>query len=199
MNSIEQIQDNYGKLWFRGKDVALMLGYSNTCTAKAVKMHVHENDCCKRSELPADKEVTHNQRKSKYINVHGVTALICKSRLPNANDLAKEFGIELHLNKYSKKEPETIGAIMKAFQGERMKREYKVGTYRTDLYFPDYDLCVECDENGHEDRDPVQEKKRVRAITKKLSCKWLRFNPDAEDFNIFQVINQIFLIIRTIG
>lgn len=65
------------------------------------------------------------------------------------------------------------------------------------MYFPDYNLCIECDENGHSDRDPKYERTRQRRITKELKCQWIRYNPDSVDFNIFTVINQIFCLIKT--
>ena len=66
---------------------------------------------------------------------------------------------------------------MKAFDGETMVRQYPILTYRVDLYFPDYNICVECDENGHKDRDPNQELQRHLDITKKINCRWYRYNP----------------------
>ena len=33
-------------------------------------------------------------------------------------------------------------------------------------------------------------------IEEKLGCKIIRHNPDAEGFNLFKVINQIFLVIQ---
>ena len=47
-----------------------------------------------------------------------------------------------------------------------MKTQYSVGSYRVDLYFPDYNLVIECDEHGHKDRNPEKEKKRSDFITK---------------------------------
>ena len=100
-------------------------------------------------------------------------------------------------HKYECKEATSLGAIMKAFQGEKMSTQHKVLEYRIDLYFPDYNLAIECDENNHNDRSPAEERRRQRRITKKIKCQWLRFDPDSDDFNIFAVINQIFTIIKT--
>jgi len=85
---------------------------------------------------------------------------------------------------------------MRAFKGEHMVTQFKVDDYRVDLYFPDYNLSVECDEHGHKDRNPLKEKKRHNHITNQIHCKWLRFNPDEADFNIFDVINRIFIVIK---
>ena len=64
------------------------------------------------------------------------------------------------------------------------------------IYFPEYRLAVECDENDHDDRDPDYERKRARYIKRKLQCDIIRYNPDTEDFNMLQVINQIFRYIK---
>ena len=42
---------------------------------------------------------------------------------------------------------------MKTFHGEKMKRQFKIGNYRIDLYFPEHKIAVECDEFDHIGRD----------------------------------------------
>jgi very-short-patch-repair endonuclease len=135
-------------------------------------------------------------QKMAFIKHDDVIKFLVASRKPTATDLAKEFGVNVLNHKYECKESETLGAIMKAFKGEKMRLQHPVFEYQVDLYFPDYNLCIECDENGHADREDKDEKKRQRRITKKLKCQWLRFDPDDPDFNIFETINQIFTIIK---
>ena len=48
-------------------------------------------------------------------------------------------------------------------------------------------------EFGHLDRDIEYEVKRQKYIENKLGCQFIRYNPDAKDFNIFKVINRILL------
>jgi hypothetical protein len=52
-------------------------------------------------------------------------------------------------------------------------------------------LSVECDEFGHLDRKEYEEKERQKYLEEKLKCKFIRYNPDAKDFDIYTVINQI--------
>ena len=186
-----------GTTWFRAATVGKALGYANI--RDAIR-GLDEEDKDKLKNLVGSKmetTLTYNEKIATYINKAGLTAILVKSRLPNASVLAKEFDIDVHSHKYECKESETIGAIMKVFKGEKMKTQYNVLNYSIDLYFPDYDLVIECDENNHDDRDPKYEKRRQRRITKKLKCQWLRFDPDSEDFNIFQTVNQIFTVIKT--
>ena len=69
---------------------------------------------------------------------------------------------------------------------------YSVLGYRIDLYFYEYKLAIEIDELGHNDRNTDYQIKRQREIEKELNCVFIRTNPDAADFNINKLNNQIF-------
>ena len=49
-----------------------------------------------------------------------------------------------------------------AFKTKLFDDQYKTGKYYLDLYFSDYRLVIECDENGHADRRPGDERERER-------------------------------------
>ena len=85
---------------------------------------------------------------------------------------------------------------MTAFKGEKMYTQHNVDGYRIDLYFPKHKLALEYDEFDHLDRDIGYEVERQKHIEEKLGCKFIRYNPHAEDFNLFKVINRIFLAIQ---
>ena len=54
------------------------------------------------------------------------------------------------------------------------------------------DLCVECDERGHlEYYNAVEEAARQAYVEKELACRFLRFNPNAIDFDLSDVISDI--------
>jgi len=193
-NKVVMITDDDGIVWYKGFDVASLLGYSNT--RNAIHKHVFIHDQQKHDEFETHIQQQGVQKNITFINEKGLRSLICKSKLSKSVDIAKAIGMDINNHKYECKESESCGAIMKAFKGEKMIMQYSVLKYRVDLYFPEYNLLVECDELGHSDRDPKKEKKRYERITKELNCKWLRFNPDDKDFNIFDTINQIFNIIK---
>jgi very-short-patch-repair endonuclease len=88
-------------------------------------------------------------------------------------------------------ENQTIGFIENAY-GKilNLKRQYKFGKYRADLYFIDYKLVVECDENDHIDRDPIQEKIREQYIIS-LGNKIIRYNPNESNFDLSNVLREI--------
>jgi hypothetical protein len=61
-------------------------------------------------------------------------------------------------------ENQTIGFIENAYNSvSNIKRQYYIGKYRVDLYFADYNLVIECDENNHIDRNHIYEKIRENA------------------------------------
>ena len=65
-------------------------------------------------------------------------------------------------------------------------------SYQTDLYFHDYELAIKIDENGHNNINIDYEIKRQKAIEQEPDCKFIRNDPDKEDFDIFRTINEIF-------
>ena len=53
-------------------------------------------------------------------------------------------------------------------------------------------MAIEIDELGHNDRNTDYETKREREIKSESNCAFTRTNPDAANFNIYELNNQIF-------
>ena len=62
---------------------------------------------------------------------------------------------------------------------------YKVLSYTIDLYFHDYKLTIDIDENRHSDRNIEYEKKRQKAIEQKIGWNISRIDPNKENLDIF--------------
>ena len=71
--------------------------------------------------------------------------------------------------------------IIKKMQVDNNGKKYIL--FRIDVYFTEYCLTVEIDEKGHTDRDPIFEQERQKALEKKLSCTFIRFNTSKEKFD----------------
>ena len=127
-----------------------------------------------------------------FVDLEGALEIVVRSKKPKALQLLKEMGVSIYDHKYVSKETETLTYILKAFKGKDMRDQYWVDGYRIDLYFPTHKLAIECDEFGHDDRDIGYEIARQKHIEQKLDCTFIRYNPDAKHFDIFQVINKIF-------
>ena len=111
-------------------------------------------------------------------------------RTDESCDLKKNLGFTLHYV-INTKEQTIISSIKEAFEGEDMQTQYIVIGYRIDLYFHEYNLAIEVDELGHNDRNITYEIQRQQALERELNCVFIRINPDAVDFNIFKEINKI--------
>ena len=61
-------------------------------------------------------------------------------------------------------EKTTLDAIKNIFEGENIQTHYRVLGYEIDIYFHDYKLAVEIDENNHEDRNINHEIERQKAL-----------------------------------
>ena len=186
-----------GKHWSRAKEICQSLNYTKK-TPDVIVDHVSlENRAYKYqlTDLPAAGKLVKwpiDSRKDEYyINEKGMHELVLKSTMSNATDFAKQLGINIVDNKYLSKERETLSYILTAFKGQEMKEQYTVDGYRIDLYFPIHKLSIECDEFGHKYRDIGYEVTRQNHIETKLGCTFIRYNPDAKNFDIFSVINCI--------
>ena len=176
-----KIFDLYNNIWINPKDLSNFLDYSNK--ANIVK---HVDDINKNI---IDKTL--------MINETGLKQIIHKSSKPKITKLCNILNINILNDKNLRKETKYISKIMKSFEGENIEDQYIVDLYRIDLYFIDYKLAIECDEFDHIDRNIDDEKEREDYISNKLNCKFIRFNPDSKEFDIFNIINQIFKYIKT--
>ena len=77
-----------------------------------------------------------------------------------------------------------------------MKTQYSVLGYRIELYFYDYKPAIEIDESGHTNRNIDYEIKKQKAIEQEPGCKFIKIDPDKEDFDIFNDVNKIFRHIK---
>ena len=118
--------------------------------------------------------------------------LLVGSQKPLAKELAEYKGIKIIGHKYIRKEAGTIYTIQKVFEGISMKQQFSIGSYRSELYFPEHKLAIECDEHDRKDRGINYEIKRQKFIEDQLNCQFICYNPDAKDFTIKSVLNKIF-------
>ena len=105
-----------------------------------------------------------------------------------------KFSTRLGLRQYDvilTKEQSQLTQIKCSFEGENMQIQNSVLGSRIDLYFHDYKLAIEIDDNGHSNRNIDYEIKRQKPIEQKLGCKFIRIDPNKEDFDIFRTISEI--------
>ena len=126
------------------------------------------------------------------ITNQGLMRLLSSSRMSDSIELANFFNINTYNHKFTPIETSTLKIIQEAFSGEPMTTQHQVGNYRIDLYLSARKIAIECDERNHSDRDPEHEINRENVIKKELNCEFIRYNPNASNFNIISVINQVY-------
>ena len=84
-----------------------------------------------------------------------------------------------------------ISALQVALEGEIILTQYCIENKRLDAYFSKYKLGIEDDEYNHESRNSNYEKSRQLMI-ESHGITIIRTNPDAADFDINRLINQIY-------
>ena len=176
--------------WYRAKDITTALLYKDP--TKAVQYHNSIDNKRRLNELKPQAKLEYNDAKTIYINETGLRALVIKSQLPTASDVATQLGISVE-TRYVRKETEIVGFVQDVLTQMMVPFEFQknVNNFRIDLYLPDQKLAIEIDEHNHADRDPSYEKEREMYIKAQLGCKFLRINPDSEGFKLSTCIGRL--------
>ena len=187
--------------YFVGYEIAALLGYKNT--RDVIIKNVSKSNQLEFRDYPGVKEPALNP-KTILISSDGVIEILLKTRKrisPDVLHILKKFNIDTTNRKCLTKEQQTLSTIANVFKTEKYEDQFKIGKYYLDLYFSEYKICVECDENGHSDRKPHKERERMDFVNKNLEIdddNWIRFNPDEHDFDMSKVIGQIYRKINEI-
>ena len=193
-----QLDDDYIRIicynnecWFSGKDVAIACGYkhSGQCIRNLHTSKIRFNEIQKHIPNNITVNIDNN---AWLIDLTGLKILLQKSRKYQTVKLAQMIGLDIVNAKLECVESETTRIIMFTFQGIDMIPQFKIHSYFIDLYSPTYKIAIECDENGHKNRDASYEIYRQKTIEKMLNCKFIRYNPHDKDFNMYQLLNKIF-------
>ena len=190
------VRHEFSEEYFVGYQIASLLGYTNT--KQVIKNTVSKCNQLEFRDLPDEIKKPHLDPRVILINRDGAIEILIKTRKrisPDVLHILKRFGIETTNRKCLTKEQQTLSALTNAFKTEKFEDQFKVGRYYLDLYFTDCKIVVECDENGHADRKPGDERKRMDFVNEKLELtddNWIRYNPDERDFDISKVIGRIF-------
>jgi very-short-patch-repair endonuclease len=183
--------------YFVGFEVAALIGYKNP--KDVITKNVSKSNQLVFRDFPGVKEPALDPR-TILITRDGAIEILIKTRKrisPDILHILKKFNIETTNRKCLTKEQQTLTSIANTFKTEKFEDQYKIGKYYLDLYFPDYKIVVECDENGHADRKP--ERERMDFVNKKLNIddnNWIRFNPDEYDFDMSKVIGRVYRKIK---
>lgn len=132
-------------------------------------------------------------QKTSMLTMNGVRRFVCSSRTLCAGAIAREFGIDIHSNKYLSKETDTLTCLRKIFVGVEMVPQFICGKYRIDMYLPLYKLAIECDEEGHDRPSRVlDDLVREEWLKRELGCTFIRYKPDDGNFDLANLAGRCF-------
>ena len=118
------------------------------------------------------------------INENAIKVLIARSRKPIYNELARKLNLRDPQAHY-------MDNIMEVFAKEVMFKNFDIGPYQVDLFFPEHKLVVECHDAYFKTKDPQFMKNREKQIKKWLNCKFKTYKVCSFDFSIFKEIREI--------
>jgi len=150
---------------FRANDIATILELTN--------IHKNIKDFDNTEKVVCIIDTNGGKQKVAFLTVKGLKKVICKSRKSNAIVLAQQLGIDVYDIFHIPLETCVISFLQEVYETEDLIQQYKVDPYRIDLYFPKYNLAIECDEYFHifkKKEDEIREK----YIKEKLNCTFLR-------------------------
>jgi transposase-like protein/very-short-patch-repair endonuclease len=195
LTTYDYMSNGYYFEYFVGFEVASLIGYKNT--TQVIQKNVSKSNQLIFNDYPGVKEPK-LEPKTILITRDGAIEILIKTRKrisPDVLYILKKFNIDTTNRKCLTKEQQTLTSIANTFKTEKFEDQYKIGKYYLDLYFPEYKIVVECDENGHADRKPENERERMDFVNKKLDIddsNWIRFNPDEHDFDMSKVIGRVY-------
>lgn len=132
-----------------------------------------------------------------FLDYTCVCKVLTKSRKPNVLQISTDFGIDILRTTDSCIEAEILNNLKIAFCSEIIIDQYFIDNYKIDLYIPEYKLAIEIDEDHHNLPNNIKlDSIREQHIKDKLGCEFLRVKPYSKDFNIFKLVNEIYLYIK---
>ena len=194
LTTYSYINNGYCFEYFVGYEITALLGYKN---AVQTLVNVSKSNKIEFRDYPGSKKPKLDP-KTILITRDGAIEILIKTRkrlTPDVMHILKTFNIETTNRKCLTKEQQTLSSITDVFKTEKYEDQYKIGKYYLDLFFTDYKIVIECDENGHADRKPWKERERMDYVNENLEItddNWIRFNPDEFRFDISTVIGKIY-------
>ena len=142
-----------------------------------------------RTEINKGKRGGHN--KITYLLTENTFELIKNTFNLKHRYLTKITDNNHHINLLMSLENQTIGFIENCFKYiTETKRQKVFDCYKVDLYFNNFNVIVECDENNHSDRNEEYEKQREEYLLSQNNTI-IRFDPNHTRFELSLVIREI--------
>ena len=169
------------------KDICDILELSNISSTT--------NKVSQKNMFKCKVETTSGIQICNFVNIIGLKHILSRTRSSKIKDIIKLLNISIDII-FPGEEAHYVSIIESSFDLFKTEKQYSIGSYIIDLYFPEYKLAIEIDENNHISRSKDKEIKREEYIKNQLNCSFIRFNPSIKYFNIGIIISQIFKHIK---
>jgi len=178
--------DVYPFIFVRTSSIAKILNISN------IRSIVCNYSSCEKKIFPI--KTKGGVQNVSFITWSAFIKFITKSRKTEAIDIATLLELKIDVQYYVSIETDIIKCILTTFDGNIMIPQYRVNNYLIDLYFPEYSLAIECDEKHHnKNTNIICDNIRESEIVHTLGCRFIRFSPNKKDFNLFKLLNDIYI------
>lgn len=190
---------NYNnELWYNGKDLLYLLKYKkkyyNIILYKISKKYKGTINTI----LKIKAEINYENNEEIYINKEGLKYIIFKTIkvTPKIYNKIKKFNFIKNLEVKNKiilsyNEDICIKEILFFFSFVKTIKYFKIDNYIIDIYFPEYNLAIECDELNNQKCNLDRLIKREKYISDKLKCTFIYINPNKKNFSLINTIKQI--------
>ena len=161
-NGIE-IVDNDGILWWNEKHIEEELDHQKF---QEITTKYHSDHRKHRYELVTEPKKEYSMI---FIDEKLAIKVIMDCRTTSAYKFRTRLGFKWY-NIILIKEQSVLTEIMSLFEGENNQIQCNVLSYRIDIYFHDYKLAIDKDENGHSNKNIDDKIKRQKAIKQEIGC-----------------------------
>ena len=175
-----------GVKWYKATDIGRFFCMKNihasiTYYDKTMKQ-------CFPSSTPGGKQ------RCSFLSELGVITLLHRCRQSNVRSICDTLGIDMKTQYRPHIEIQILEQICAVFKKEKVVHQFIINSYRVDIYFPDYKLAIEVDENH---RSIEADAEREKAIVNLLNCRFIRIKPYEKVFNVFTFLGTVYEHIST--
>jgi len=180
------ISDNQPFTIYNSNDISKILNFGNI---RSIMRILDDNE-----KIKISKKTNGGDQKITYITFEGLRKIVLKSRKIESIDFSNLINLDKKTKYYCCIETDIMKCIITTFDGNLLMPQYRIDKYMIDLYFPEYLLAIECDELQHNNsKNKLDDEIRSNFITNKLGCRFIRFNVFDKNFNLFKLLNEIYI------
>jgi len=120
----------------------------------------------------------------------GLLQGLSSMRDPKAKEMLEQLGQDIEWATLTSIEESVVRSIQVVFSPHKIEYQKWFGSFRVDLFLPEFGLIIEIDENGHADRNGINEAQRQQFL-ESSGFKVIRYDANSEPIEmLFQSIHQ---------